>query len=189
MVRPIVVGTSRELESLIAAVYYAYTMSEVVHTRLDRKLLAKVDDMIERGLFPNRSGLVREATREIVSKTIAHSLNEKMVAVAEACAALIGSSKELGVAKVLLYGSVARNESREDSDIDLLILVGEGYDLHDIRERVLDVTSPVSTATGTAVTPLVMRAGEFERFLSEGYSFPRSVVAEGIVLYSADSAK
>ena len=164
-------------------------MSEVVHARLDRELLSRVDASIRLGAFPSRSGLIREATREMVSKVLSQSLNDTLEAIAKACAGVIGESERLGVAKVFLYGSVARREAREDSDIDLLVLVKRGFDLRDALDGVLEVTSPVSTATARVVTPLVLAEEEFEKFLADGFSFPRSVASEGVVLYEGENRK
>ncbi len=47
--------------------------------------------------------------------------------------------KQLGVARLFLFGSVARDEAREDSDVDLFFDYQKGrldlFDLMDIKER------------------------------------------------------
>ena len=59
-------------------------------------------------------------------------------------------------AEVILYGSEARNESRPDSDIDLLILVdGEKLTL----EKEDAITTPLyelELKTGVVISPIVM---------------------------------
>jgi hypothetical protein len=49
-------------------VYGAYTktMSEVVPVRIPRELAEKVKKLVDMGIFPNRSFLVREALRRLV---------------------------------------------------------------------------------------------------------------------------
>ena len=158
-------------------------MSEVVHARLDRELLSKVDSLIERGAFPNRSGLIREATREVVSKLYSQAVNEKLGAVARSASAVIADKERERVSRILLYGSVARREATEDSDIDLLILAKSGVEKDDLLRAVVDVTSPVSIATETMITPLVMSGSEFDSALADGFGFESAVAREGIVLY------
>ena len=157
-------------------------MSEVVHARVDKALLARVDAMVEQGLFPNRSGAIREATREMVSKVFAQETNERMETVARASAAVIGQLRGVRVLRVLLYGSVARREARPESDVDLLVLVADGTDVQSAIHAVVKATEPISIATDTVVTPLVLTKGEFDRTLSDGHSFAKSAVAEGKVL-------
>lgn len=158
-------------------------MSEVVHARVDIELLSKVDAMVERGLFPNRSGLIREATRELVSRVFSQATNERMEAVARASGAVIAGLEGLGVARVELYGSVARKEADENSDVDLLVLVDEGHDVDEATTAIVEAIGPISTATETTVTPLVMKKGEFEKALADGFSFAKSVSEDGVVLY------
>jgi predicted nucleotidyltransferase len=58
-------------------------------------------------------------------------------------------------ATIILYGSEARGDSRDDSDIDLLILVDrEALPYNDIRE----ITYPlydIELASGVLISPLV----------------------------------
>ena len=160
-------------------------MSEVVHARLDRDLLERVDSMIEKGLFPNRSGLIREATREMVSRAFPEATNDKLEAVARAAAAMIAETKIPGVTRIVLYGSVARRRAGEDSDIDLLVLHDEQGETNKVLTAVIDITAPVATATETAITPIVMRASEFSQALADGFSFAQSVAKDGILLFEA----
>lgn len=41
-------------------------MSELVHLRLEEKLLQKMDQVVEHGYFSNRTELVRDAVRRLV---------------------------------------------------------------------------------------------------------------------------
>ncbi len=63
--------------------------------------------------------------------------------------------KELPVKEVYLYGSFARGEIHEGSDIDLLI-VGE------FRERFFDRIGTILDLTELPIEPLVYTAEEFE---------------------------
>lgn len=142
-----------------------------------------MDALIERGMFPSRSGVIREATRQVVARAFSQATNEKLEAVARAAAATIAEGRGAGIRRIVLYGSVARGEAGEDSDIDLLVLSAEDADTGHILGAVIDVTTPIATATGTTITPIVMRKSEFDRMLSDGFSFPTAVSEEGITLF------
>lgn len=80
---------------------------------------------------------------------------------------------------IVLYGSVARNEAEQESDIDLLIIVPEG----EIRDQVLSVSYDVDLEFGTVTSHVYMTPQEFKRYLSWGDPFLREVLKDGIVFY------
>ena len=139
--------------------------------------------MIEYGLYPNRSGLIREATRDFVSKAFSQAASERLDGVARAAAAIIKDSEPPGVVQVILYGSVARHEATDDSDIDLLVLIDDKAPKDDALTAAIDVTAPIEVATGTVITPIVMKRSQFEQMLADGYGFAVNVSKDGIVLY------
>lgn len=66
-----------------------------------------------------------------------------------------------GIAALWLFGSVARGEAREDSDVDLFFERGQGvrlslFDLMDLRDRVVAMLgSPVDLGERTGFRPRV----------------------------------
>ncbi len=80
--------------------------------------------------------------------------------------------------RVVLFGSAARGDMREDSDLDLMIVVPEGADTKALGKslyrmmRVVDVRTPVDFVV---VTPLVLERHEhtlgfvYREALREGY--------------------
>lgn len=94
---------------------------------------------------------------------------------------ILGILRARGVEKIILFGSLARGESRSASDIDLLIV--EETD-KPFLERVGAVYSAIQPRK--AVDILVYTPRELER-LSETSSFVRRVLSEGRVLYAKDS--
>jgi predicted nucleotidyltransferase len=71
-----------------------------------------------------------------------------------------------GAGNVRVFGSLARGEGREDSDLDLLVTLGEGRSLLDLvglKQDLEDlVHRPVDVVTDRALSPYIR-----ERVLSE----------------------
>lgn len=73
--------------------------------------------------------------------------------------------KTKNVKKVFVFGSFAKNEEREDSDIDLMIelsqsvglmkLIGYKQDLEDILHRKVDLLTPASISN--RILPLIQK--------------------------------
>lgn len=70
-----------------------------------------------------------------------------------------------------VYGSVARQEEKAESDIDLMIIGDVGLD--DVPARL----SHVETKLGRAVNPTVYSVSEFKKKLEEGNHFLNAVVS------------
>lgn len=83
--------------------------------------------------------------------------------------------------KVILFGSYARGEAGEDSDIDLLII-------KDTEKSPLERWQEVKCllrdrSSGVSVSPLVYTSEEIAHRLSLKDFFIKEVLEEGIVLY------
>ncbi len=81
---------------------------------------------------------------------------------------------EPGVQSAVLYGSCARGTAREDSDIDVLLLVSGGR-IDRLREAIHDIESGFDVN----VSPLVLPADEVDRLDRQ---FMDSVLREGVPL-------
>ncbi len=81
--------------------------------------------------------------------------------------------------KIILFGSAARGEFHQDSDVDLLIIKKDTplYGADRIRElsRLIDRNFPLDL--------LVYRPEEFEKRLEMGDPFLKEILKEGKVLY------
>ena len=83
-------------------------------------------------------------------------------------------TRDRRVRSAILYGSCARGTAREDSDIDILILVPDGP-----VDRLRDSIHDIESAFDVTVSPIVLRPDEVDRLDRQ---FLDSVLREGIPL-------
>ena len=81
------------------------------------------------------------------------------------------------VDEIILFGSVARGEAEEGSDIDILV-IGDAS-----LEELVDISFPILLEHGENISAKDMNKDHFNFLVREGYSFIRNVLEEGIVLY------
>ena len=79
---------------------------------------------------------------------------------------------------IILFGSVARGEAKEDSDIDVLIVVKkEDFKL---RRALIGVAFDILLETGKDISVKVLSKNEFED--RRNFSFLRNIISEGVKL-------
>jgi len=97
--------------------------------------------------------------------------------------------KELGdrIYVIVAYGSVARGEAKEDSDIDVLIV---GRD-REIRRRVSEISYDIDYENSfeTFITPVYYTREEFEQRIRVGSPFIYEVLKDGVALYDDGTFK
>ena len=101
-------------------------MSHVVPTRLPNELARGVNALVKSGRYANRSEVIREATRLLLSSG-GLPPPSSMVRIAERLVSALVDWNKLGVESVTLYGSVARGESGSQSDVDILVEFEPGH--------------------------------------------------------------
>ena len=79
---------------------------------------------------------------------------------------------------IILFGSVARGDYDEESDIDILV-VGEVK-----LEELVDIAFPILLEYEELISVKEMKKKHFDFLIREGYSFIKNVLKDGIVLYS-----
>lgn len=169
-------------------VYAPYTelsvrkLSAVVPVRVSKELAEKIRELVEAGVFPNRSVLVREALRRLVVSEGVVAEKTTLGSIAARIASVMIVWNEKAVTDVILFGSVARGEAAVESDVDLLVLVGdaEGWV---VRQRLYDVVYPVILALGVDVSLIVVDRKLFIRMVEKGDPFALSVLRDGVQLH------
>ncbi len=84
--------------------------------------------------------------------------------------------------RIILYGSYARGDYRDDSDIDIVAIVkGSRKKLQDELEEVWDVSHDLSLEYGIIVSPTVIPQDEFEK-CKNVIPYYRNIEKEGILV-------
>lgn len=87
--------------------------------------------------------------------------------------------------KVILYGSYARGDFREDSDIDIMILVDlDDPEIKAVGRKLSDVTFDINFDHDVLIMPIVQNEAFFDRWVG-AYPFFNQINNEGIELYAA----
>jgi len=84
------------------------------------------------------------------------------------------------IEKIILFGSVAREEDTEESDIDILILTSEKLDKFKIKDDIYNKVWDILLSTGEKI-PIKMRSiNYYEK--NRNYSFLSNVRNDGILI-------
>jgi len=88
-------------------------------------------------------------------------------------------TSRIDIKKVYLFGSVARNDFNEGSDIDLAII-------GDFRERFLDRADRILEMTDLPIEPLCYTEKEFEEMKMKGNPFVKEILKGKLVFNSKE---
>lgn len=80
--------------------------------------------------------------------------------------------------EIILFGSKARGDSSEESDVDLLVLLKDVRNTKEARRKIKDVAGDISLKWGVLITNVVVTLREFKE--KEDYSFFQRVRKEGV---------
>ena len=88
------------------------------------------------------------------------------------------------VKKIILYGSYARGDYREYSDLDIMVLVDyPDAEIGRMRERLSDISFDIGDQNDLIIiSPVMQNVDHFNKWVGN-YPFYDNIVAEGIVLY------
>ncbi len=88
--------------------------------------------------------------------------------------------EEYGAQEVILFGSHARGEATEDSDMDILVIAPATERFFERMARVLELVRDLYD--GLALSPIVLRPEEVSERLRIGDQFVQEILEEGIRL-------
>ena len=87
--------------------------------------------------------------------------------------------------KIILYGSYARGDFNEDSDIDIMILLDiSDIEIKDYRHQLSDTTFDFNMDHNIDIKPIAKNEDQFLHWLA-AYPFYKNIDKEGVVLYAA----
>ena len=91
---------------------------------------------------------------------------------------LLGSS----LSKVILYGSYARGDNHDHSDVDVMILVKmTDAEIKRIENDVYDMAFEIEIETGIDISPIIKNEEQYEYWV-DTLPFYRNVRDEGVVI-------
>jgi len=157
-------------------------MSAVVPVRVPRDVVEGIRELVEAGVYPSRSALVREALRRLVASEGMRGQKSVLGRAAAEMTSVMIVWNERTVTDVILFGSVARGDTTLASDVDLLVLV-EGAEGWVVRQRLYDLIYPVIPALGVVVSLIVVDRKRFLHMIGQEDPFALSVVREGVQLH------
>lgn len=158
-----------------------YIMSKVVPARLSVELVRGVNALVKSGRYANRSEVIKEATKLLLSSGGVPPASSMASVAARLVSALVAWDS-FGVESVTLYGSVARGEAGSESDVDILVVVGKGEPWR-TRRRIYEIIYPVIEVLGIDISLMVVRSEDWLDMVDDGDPFARQVLKEGRPLW------
>lgn len=86
------------------------------------------------------------------------------------------------LSKVIVYGSYARGDYRENSDVDIMILVKMSDDeIRQVKNTIYDLAFDFELGTGIDISPIIKNEDQYEYWV-DTLPFYRNVRDEGVVV-------
>lgn len=87
--------------------------------------------------------------------------------------------------QIILYGSYARGDFHEDSDIDLLLLVNlPQEEMWDYRKQLSYKACDINFQYDTMIVPMMVNTEHYQDWLAV-YPFYKNVSVEGVLLFAS----
>lgn len=85
--------------------------------------------------------------------------------------------------EVRLFGSVARGEEQQDSDVDLLLVVRDDNDIESTEKDAASASIEAGNHFGAPVVPFVVTAGEYDKKVKSKRGFWKEIPESSIPIY------
>jgi len=85
------------------------------------------------------------------------------------------------IESIILYGSVARGEANENSDIDILIITRRGN--RELYNKISKIRTKIDLENNTLTTLIQMSKNEIEKYMRFNSPFIENILKEGVTLY------
>lgn len=94
----------------------------------------------------------------------------------------INSLLGIRLKQIILYGSYARGDYNENSDIDIMILTDLSFDeIEEYRDKVSDIAFDIELENGVIISPILKNIDKFNE-RSNAIPFYVNVKKEGVIL-------
>ncbi len=161
---------------------HSYTgMSRVVPARLPPDLARGIDQLVKSGRYANRSQVIKEATKLLLSSGD-QPPPSSMAKPAARLAALLAAWNTPAIETIILYGSTARGEATTESDIDLLVIIKEGKPWI-VRRALYQLIYPVIASLGVDISLTVLPKNDWLDMIGKGDPLAASILKEGLPLW------
>ncbi len=158
-----------------------YGMSRVVPARLPAELVNGVNRLVKSGRYANRSEVIKEATRLLLSSGGLPPPSALAEIAVRLVSAMVAWNSEVAES-VTLYGSLARGEAGLQSDVDILV-VADKAEPWKIRRSLYELVYPVIAVLGVDISLMVVRRADWLDMLENRDPFALSVLKEGRPLW------
>lgn len=112
---------------------------------------------------------------------MSYNVNELITEYVEAIKAIYG----MHLREIILYGSYARGDFRDDSDIDIMILLDiSDSEIKEYRHALSDMTYDFNMDNDVDVKPIAKNVVHFNKWVTN-YPFYSNIKKDGVVLYGA----
>lgn len=163
----------------------------VVPIRMSKTLTRALDELVEEGLYSSRNEALKDSVRSLIEKRRSREpkediLQAELKAIGKVATTLILEKGGPTISRVILFGSVANGEAKEDSDIDLLVVLKSG-DRHEWRRKLSSVLMPIIYRLGRYISLKTFTEEEVKEISEKRSAFMQEVFENGIELYPKGS--
>ncbi len=103
---------------------------------------------------------------------------------------IVNRLKNIGIHKIILFGSLTSGDVQPDSDVDLIVVTNDDHLPDSYKEKsevYLKVSSALTDITGKIPIDLIVYTKPmYNKFNELGSLFSKEISQKGIVLYEAD---